>query len=165
MDDNIINPNKYFNNKIKKENDIKKEHYINLDDLCIKKKIFQIQLDNKNLKIKYVGNVDDVCDIVLMDKFGKNNSYTSYSCIYTEDELKPNTIIPLIRITDNIRQYCICVMIDKIEIDTNITDFKIYFLQKQNINKFFIMDKNIDNLNIIDVLLNKLLDLGIFIYE
>lgn len=139
--------------------------YVNLDDLCNnKKKYYQIQLEKEKLIIKYIGEGDEMADIVIMDKIGKNNEFEINSCMYEYEDLVSNKLLPLVLITDHKRVYSISIVINEdIKIDQYIYNFNILFTQKQSIQKMFPLDKNIDSENIIEVLISKLLDLGIFI--
>ena len=139
--------------------------YVNLDNLCKpKKKYHQIQLEKEKLIIKYIGEGDEMADIVIMENFGKNNEFAVNSCIYEMEDLVKNKLLPLILITDDKRVYSISIIINEdIKINEYIYNFNILFTQKHVIQKIFPLDKNIDSENIIEVLIEKLLDLGIFI--
>jgi hypothetical protein len=139
--------------------------YVNLDNLCNKKKkYYQIQLEKEKLIIKYIGEGDEMVDIAIVEKIGQNNEYEINSCVYEDEDLVSNKLLPLILITDHKRVYSISIIINEdIKIDEYIYNFNILFTQKQSIQKMFPLDKNIDSENIIEVLISKLLDLGIFI--
>jgi hypothetical protein len=148
------------------------EKYINLEDLIDTEKYiyYQLQLNNDNLIIKKVGSGSKMADIVIKDNFGKNNNYTIYSCIYekTDFDIIKKKYIPLIKITDNIRIYSIGVIIDEEIIDNDcedkiLTKFGVYLVHGCKIFKTIRMDKDINNKNIIEKLINKLFDLNILI--
>ena len=144
------------------------EKYINLDDLINNEKYtyYQLQLNNENLMIKTVGTGSKMGDIVIKENFGKNNNYTIYSCIYEKKdfEIIKQKYIPLIKITDNIRIYSIGVIINE-EIKENILirNFEVYMVHGHKIFKTIKLDKDVNNKNIIEKLINKLFDLNILI--
>ena len=146
----------------------KTQEYINLDDFVDNNKYiyYQLQLNNENLIIKKVGTGSKMGDIVIKENFGMDEKYTIYSCVYekTDFDIIKTKYIPLIKITDNIRVYSIGVIInEEIKEDTILNDFKVYVVHGYKVFKMIPVDKNIDNKNIIEKLINKLFDLNILI--
>ena len=144
------------------------EKYINLENLIDNNKYiyYQIQLNYENLIIKKVGSGRKMADIVIKDNFGANNNYTIYSCIYEKNDFEniKKKYIPIIKITDNIRIYSIGIIINEdIKENTILNNFDLYMLHGHKIFKMIKLDKNIDNKNIIEKLINKLFDLNILI--
>jgi hypothetical protein len=144
------------------------QKYINLDDLINNEKYtyYQLQLNNENLIIKTVGTGSKMADIIIKEKFGMNNNYTIYSCIYEKKdfEIIKEKYIPLIKITDNIRIYSIGVIInEEIKENSLLKIFEVYMVHGHKIFKTIKLDKNVDNKNIIEKLINKLFDLNILI--
>lgn len=105
-----------------------------------------------------------MADIVIMENIGKDSEFSVNSCVYEMEDLVKNKLLPLILITDNKRVYSISIVINEdIKINEYIYNFNILFTQKHTIQKMFPLNKNIDSENIIEILIEKLLDLGIFI--
>ena len=119
--------------------------YINLDDLINNEKYtyYQLQLNNENLIIKTVGTGGKMADIAIKEKFGMNNNYTIYSCIYEKKDFDiiKEKYIPIIKITDNIRIYSIGVIINE-EIKENalLNNFEVYMVHGNKIFKTIKLD-------------------------
>lgn len=144
------------------------EKYINLEDLIDKNKYvyYQLLLNNDTLMIKKVGSGEKMGDIIIKENFGNNNNYTIYSCIYEKNEFDiiKNKYIPLLKITDNIRVYSIAVIInEEVKENTVLKNFEVFLFHGCKIFKMIKLDKDINNKNIIEKLINKLFDLNILI--
>ena len=157
------------------------EEFINLDDLINKieekKKIFQIQVSNDNFIFKYIGNIslDSPPDMIIKENFGINNSFNMYSILYEENELinYNNKIIPLIKITNKIDNYSICIKYNIpnlnniiFNVDNLYFDFDLFFIYNLNNNIFSeSVDKNINSDNILEKLFELIIDKGIIIFD
>jgi hypothetical protein len=157
------------------------EEFINLDDLINKieekKKIFQIQVSNNNFIFKYIGNIslDSPPDMIIKENFGINNSFNMYSILYEENELinYNNKIIPLIKITNKIDNYSICIKYNIpnlnniiFNVDNLYFDFDLFFIYNLNNNIFNdSIDKNINSDNILEKLFELIIDKGIIIFD
>jgi len=141
----------------------------NLDDLVVKKNYYQIQLFNEKYIIKKIGEGSEIGDIVILNNFGADNKYTIYACVYEKEELElmKNNYIPIVRLTDEIRNYCICFKAESIIYDNLSENFELYFMHGIKQKNIFKLDKNINSQNIsgiVETLIGKLLDLGIYIF-
>lgn len=142
------------------------DDYINLDNYINHIKYFQFDLNNKNLKLNLVGKGEDIGDIIIKENFGKNNDYTISSCIYKYDEITniKDKFIPLIKLYNEKNTYGIGIIsYENIPINNTTNNFDVFFIYKTNKFHKLKLDKDIDKNNIIEKLINKLLDLNIFI--
>ena len=142
------------------------DDYINLDNYINHIEYFQFDLNNKNLKLNLVGKGEDIGDIVIKENFGKNNDYTISSCLYKYDEITniKDKFIPLIKLYNEKNTYGIGIIsYENISINNITNNFDVFFIYKTNKFHKLKLDKDIDKNNIIEKLINKLLDLNIFI--
>lgn len=142
------------------------DDYINLDNYINHIKYFQFDLNNKNLKLNLVGKGEDIGDIIIKENFGKNNDYTISSCIYKYDEITniKDKFIPLIKLYNEKNTYGIGIIsYENIPINNTTNNFDVFFIYKTNKFHKLKLDKDIDKNNIIEKLIDKLLDLNIFI--
>ena len=142
------------------------DDYINLDNYIKHIEYFQFDLNNKNLKLNLVGKGEDIGDIIIKENFGKNNDYTISSCIYKYDEITniKDKFIPLIKLYNEKNTYGIGIIsYENILINNTTNNFDVFFIYKTNKFHKLKLDKDIDKNNIIEKLIDKLLDLNIFI--
>jgi len=142
------------------------DDYINLDNYINHIEYFQFDLNNKNLKLNLVGKGEDIGDIIIKENFGKNNDYTISSCIYKYDEITniKDKFIPLIKLYNEKNTYGIGIIsYENIPINNITNNFDVFFIYKTNKFHKLKLDKDIDKNNIIEKLIDKLLDLNIFI--
>ena len=142
------------------------DDYINLDNYIKHIEYFQFDLNNKNLKLNLVGKGEDIGDIIIKENFGKNNDYTISSCIYKYDEITniKDKFIPLIKLYNEKNTYGIGIIsYENIPINNTTNNFDVFFIYKTNKFHKLKLDKDIDKNNIIEKLIDKLLDLNIFI--
>ena len=142
------------------------DDYINLDNYIKHIEYFQFDLNNKNLKLNLVGKGEDIGDIIIKENFGKNNDYTISSCIYKYDEITniKDKFIPLIKLYNEKNTYGIGIIsYENIPINNTTNNFDVFFIYKTNKFHKLKLDKDIDKSNIIEKLIDKLLDLNIFI--
>jgi hypothetical protein len=142
------------------------DDYINLDNYINHIEYFQFDLNNKNLKLNLVGKGEDIGDIIIKENFGKNNDYTISSCIYKYDEITniKDKFIPLIKLYNEKNTYGIGIIsYENIPINNTTNNFDIFFIYKTNKFHKLKLDKDIDKSNIIEKLIDKLLELNIFI--
>jgi hypothetical protein len=142
------------------------DDYINLDNYINHIEYFQFDLNNKNLKLNLVGKGEDIGDIIIKENFGKNNDYTISSCIYKYDEITniKDKFIPLIKLYNEKNTYGIGIIsYENILINNTTNNFDVFFIYKTNKFHKLKLDKDIDKNNIIEKLIDKLLDLNIFI--
>lgn len=142
------------------------DDYINLDNYINHIEYFQFDLNNKNLKLNLVGKGEDIGDIVIKENFGKNNDYTISSCLYKYDEITniKDKFIPLIKLYNEKNTYGIGIIsYENISINNITNNFDVFFIYKTNKFHKLKLDKDIDKNNIIEKLIDKLLDLNIFI--
>ena len=142
------------------------DDYINLDNYINHIEYFQFDLNNKNLKLNLVGKGEDIGDIIIKENFGKNNDYTISSCIYKYDEITniKDKFIPLIKLYNEKNTYGIGIIsYENISINNTTNNFDVFFIYKTNKFHKLKLDKDIDKNNIIEKLIDKLLDLNIFI--
>ena len=142
------------------------DDYINLDNYINHIEYFQFDLNNKNIKLNLVGKGEDIGDIIIKENFGKNNDYTISSCIYKYDEITniKDKFIPLIKLYNEKNTYGIGIIsYENIPINNTTNNFDIFFIYKTNKFHKLKLDKDIDKNNIIEKLIDKLLDLNIFI--
>ena len=140
--------------------------YINLDNYINHIEYFQFDLNNKNLKLNLVGKGEDIGDIIIKENFGKNNDYTISSCIYKYDEITniKDKFIPLIKLYNEKNTYGIGIIsYENIQINNTTNNFDVFFIYKTNKFHKLKLEKDIDKNNIIEKLIDKLLDLNIFI--
>jgi hypothetical protein len=142
------------------------DDYINLDNYINHIEYFQFDLNNKNLKLNLVGKGEDIGDIIIKENFGKNNDYTISSCIYKYDEITniKDKFIPLIKLYNETNTYGIGIITyANISINNTTNNFDVFFIYKTNKFHKLKLDKDINKSNIIEKLIDKLLDLNIFI--
>ena len=142
------------------------DDYINLDNYINHIEYFQFDLNNKNLKLNLVGKGEDIGDIIIKENFGKNNDYTISSCIYKYDEITniKDKFIPLIKLYNEKNTYGIGIIsYENIPINNTTNNFDVFFIYKTNKFHKLKLDKDINKNNIIEKLIDKLLDLNIFI--
>lgn len=142
------------------------DDYINLDNYINHIEYFQFDLNNKNLKLNLVGKGEYIGDIVIKENFGKNNDYTISSCLYKYDEITniKDKFIPLIKLYNEKNTYGIGIIsYENISINNITNNFDVFFIYKTNKFHKLKLDKDIDKNNIIEKLIDKLLDLNIFI--
>lgn len=142
------------------------DDYINLDNYINHIEYFQFDLNNKNLKLNLVGKGEDIGDIIIKENFGKNNDYTISSCLYKYDEITniKDKFIPLIKLYNEKNTYGIGIIsYENILINNTTNNFDVFFIYKTNKFHKLKLDKDIDKSNIIEKLIDKLLDLNIFI--
>ena len=142
------------------------DDYINLDNYINHIEYFQFDLNNKNLKLNLVGKGEDIGDIIIKENFGKNNDYTISSCIYKYDEITniKDKFIPLIKLYNEKNTYGIGIIsYENIPINNITNNFDVFFIYKTNKFHKLKLEKNINKNNIIEKLIDKLLDLNIFI--
>ena len=148
---------KYIDLETLINNDINNDKYI----------YYQIQLNNETIIIKKIGHGQKMGDILLKEKFGSDkNNYSIYSCIYEKKDFNniENKYLPIIKITDNIRIYSIGIILNEaFKDDTVLNKFDIYMVHGNTVFKKIKLDKNINNKNIIEKLVSKLIDLDILI--
>jgi hypothetical protein len=91
-----------------------------------------------------------------------------FTIIYEENELLEynNKIIPLIRITDNVNNYSICIKYNVDNINNTNDVFDIYFVYNIN-NQIMhkILEKNINADNIVEKLFELIIDNGIILFD
>jgi len=141
------------------------EDYINLDNYINHIKYFQFDLNNNNLKLNFVGKGEDIGDIIINENFGKNNDYTISSCLYKYDEIIniKDKFIPLIKLYNEKNTYGIGIITyENIPIN-NTNNFDVFLIYKTNKFHKLKLNKDINKNNIIEKLIDKLLDLNIFI--
>ena len=152
------------------------EEFIDLDNLIEEQKkikLYQIQITNKTFIFKHIGETSEGApEVIIKENFGIDNKYNMFTMIYEENELIEynNKIVPLIRITDNINYYSICI---KYNIDNNFIDnyfvnniFELYFVY--NINneiKYILIEKNINADNIVEKIFELIIDNGIILFN
>jgi hypothetical protein len=142
------------------------DDYINLDNYINHIEYFQFDLNNKNLKLNLVGKGEDIGDIIIKENFGKNNDYTISSCIYKYDEITniKDKFIPLIKLYNEKNTYGIGIIsYENIPTNNTTNNFDVFFIYKTNKFHKLKLEKDIDKSNIIEKLIDKLLDLNIFI--
>jgi hypothetical protein len=142
------------------------DDYINLDNYINHIEYFQFDLNNTNLKLNLVGKGEDIGDIIITENFGKNNDYTISSCIYKYDEIIniKDKFIPLIKLYNEKNTYGIGIITyENILINNTTNNFDVFFIYKTNKFHKLKLDKDIDKNNIMEKLIDKLLDLNIFI--
>ena len=149
------------------------ETYINIDNLVeIKKKLFQIQIENENILIKTIGYVNEIPDLIILENFGLNNNLSIYNCILSEEELlnykNYDLFFPLIKLVekknDTIENiYSIGVKFySDLNFDIMISKYNLFFLTK-NINNFVTfkeIPKKINKNNIIEKLIDFYLEIN-----
>lgn len=136
----------------------------NLDNLIKKKDYYQIQLNNDEYIIKKIGYGSEIGDIIILENFGRDKKYTLYACVYEKEEMELMDYIPIIRLTDEIHNYCICFKSNKLVYDIIDKNFELYFIHGIKQKNIFKLDKNINQKNIIEIIIDKLLDLDIYIF-
>ena len=142
------------------------DDYINLDNYINHIEYFQFDLNNKNLKLNLVGKGEDIGDIIIKENFGKNNDYTISSCIYKYDEITniKNKFIPLIKLYNEKNTCGIGIILyENISINNTTDNFDVFFIYQTNKFHKLKLEKDINKSNIIEKLIDKLLDLNIFI--
>lgn len=144
------------------------EEYINIENLAIKRNVYQIQLKKGSCVVVLVGECEEIPEIIIEENFGKDNKYSLYSMVYEKDEItkKENNFLPLIRLVDKKDKivYSVCI---KYSINENleVENYEKYFsisTNKENIYKK--IDKEIDKENIVESLLEMVIEQGIIIY-
>ena len=141
--------------------------YIDLNTLVNSELYYQFDLNNETLKINNVGNGNYVGDILIKENVLKNNEYSIYSTIYSEQELLElhNKFIPLLIIRNKKTCYSIGIIVyQKIELnEKNINNFDVFCVY--NIDKLYKIkiNKDVNKENIIEKLIEHLIDMNIFI--
>ena len=142
------------------------DDYINLDNYINHIEYFQFDLNNKNFKLNLVGKGENIGDIIIKENFGKNNDYIISSCIYKYDEITniKDKFIPLIKLYNEKNTYGIGIIsYENIPTNNTTNNFDVFFIYKTNKFHKLKLEKDIDKSNIIEKLIDKLLDLNIFI--
>jgi hypothetical protein len=151
------------------------EEFIDLDNLInlIKEqseiKLYQIQITNNTFIFKHIGETNEKApEVIIKENFGIDNKYSMFTMIYEENELKEynKKIIPLIRITNNINNYSICIKynVDNIYNTNDVFDlYFVYNINNQIMHK--ILEKNINSDNIIEKLFEFIIDTGIILFD
>jgi len=148
------------------------EEFINLEDLIneqSKVKLYQIQINNNFFIFKNIGETSEKApEVIIKENFGINNKYSMFAIIYEENELLEynNKIIPLIRITDKINNYSICIKYNVDNIHNTYDLFDLYFVYNIN-NQIMhkIIEKNINADNILEKLFELIIDNGIILFD
>ena len=139
------------------------EEYIDILQLSKNSKsIYQIDIDNENIKCNKVGQGEHCPYIIIQELFGYDKKFSLYSCVYTDDELYKHELntVPLIKLLHDNITATISVQYKK-----NMHEFEIYYTFDNNVD--FIMekmDKVINKQNIIEILLAKTIDREIRIF-
>ena len=144
------------------------EEYINIENLVIKRNVYQIQLKKDSCVVVLVGECEEIPEIIIEENFGKDKKYSLYSMVYEKDEItkKENNFLPLIRLVDKKDKivYSVCIRYS-INENLEIESYEKYFsisTNKENIYKK--IDKEIDKENIVESLLEMVIEQGIIIY-
>jgi hypothetical protein len=151
------------------------EQFINIEDMINSNqiiKLYQFQISNDNFIIKLVAETHKIPEIIIKENFGINNSFSLYSYIYDIDEINNNICLPLIKLvkinSDNSKCiYSLCInYVSKPNINISNNNFTIFFVNAINekIIDSYIIPKNINAENIVEILLTIVIELGIVIY-
>jgi hypothetical protein len=155
--------------------------YINIDEKFKEglKKIYQIQINNSKLQIKLVGLASETPDMIIKENFGINSNLNLYNCVYSNEEIDflfkeihEDKFIPIIKLiekkqtdikksSENI--YTLSVKFsDKIFLDLPIDFFDIYltYTTGEKYIEYLKLEKEINPSNIIEIFLEKLIELG-----
>lgn len=84
------NLNYNLNNSLDIVSDTDSDEYIDLSDYVEDnlKHIFQFQINNEKLSLKYIGKSSDTPDIIIMENFGPKSNMSLYNCVYSHEELE-----------------------------------------------------------------------------
>ena len=152
------------------------ETFIDINELIKSqlKNIYQIQLNNDKLMIKHVGRGSEVPDIIINESFGKKNNLSLYSCVYLENEIEflkseknNDKFLPIIKLIEKVEDkstiYSLSVKINNfINYNEDVSDFSIYLTYNANSDFLYHtpLEKNINQGNVIEKMLEKIIDLG-----
>lgn len=139
--------------------------YIDLNDFINKINYYQFHLNNEKLNFELVGSGKKIGDIIIQNNFGKNKDYTICSCIYTNEEIQniQNKYIPLIKIYNQHNSYSIgFISKELLNFNKNqLNNFDIYFVYLTDSCHKIKLEKNINDDNIIEKLMENMIDLNI----
>ena len=141
--------------------------YIDLSDKLESnsENIYQFQINNEKLFLKFIGKSTYIPDIIIKEKFGLESNMYLYNCIYSENEIykfknlnEKKLFFPIIKLIIKEKQknkmYSIVVKINQeIIFDNEINNWEIYFtqnLQSEDFIKTIKINKNINSSNIIE---------------
>lgn len=163
-----------LNNSV--NSDSSEETYIDINDILKSqmKNIYQIQPDNNNLIIKHIGTGSHVPDIIIKESFGKKNNLNLYNCVYLEDEIEflrteqnNDILLPVIKLIEKLDEqtniYSLSVKINNFtNYGDNISNFSIYLTYSTTKEIYYHteLEKNINQNNIIELMLEKIIDFG-----
>lgn len=146
--------------------DTDSDEYIDLSEYIEDnlKHIFQFQINNEILVLKYIGKSSDTPDIIIMENFGPNSNMCLYNCVYSHEELesvkKPEPIsesndkldksnnleqlelfFPIIKLVvkeqDNIIISSIAIRLEQeIIFDNVINEWKLYWVSNSNTSEY-----------------------------
>ena len=150
------------------------DKYIKIDEIYKKqeKQLYQIQINYENVEIVNVG-IGNAPDIIIEEKIGKNSDLTLVSCVYTLnelDELSKFKCIPIIKLVQNVGKcvisYCISIKINDKDNNCFTPYFSRLILEQNGDKKQFdnVIGKNFNKDNIIDVLFENVIDLGVELF-
>ena len=127
--------------------------------------IYQFIINENKLELKYIGKFTKAPDIIIKEKFGLDSNMSLYSCVYTFDELtktkSDELFFPLVKLItqnkSNIVITCIAIkLINIIDINKNIEDWELYWLENKSDSEHIKMckiEKNINSSNIVENLI------------
>jgi len=110
-------------NNIDNDSDIDSDEYVDLSDYVEDnlKHIFQFQINNEKLSLKYIGKSSDTPDIIIMENFGPESNMSLYNCVYSHEELK------LIKKAETNHDSKIIIQIKRDNVDDNLDQLRLFF--------------------------------------
>ena len=139
--------------------------------------IFQFQLDNEKLFLKYIGKSSTIPDIIIKENFGQESNMSLYNCIYSYNELESRKnknddinnsdlelFFPIIRLViiendnkiNNIVSSIAVKINQKIVYDEEINIWELYWIEYIKTNNYIRTEKikkDINSLNILEKLI------------
>lgn len=162
-----LNTNIEIDSNVDSDSDSDSDEYIDLSaNLELgSESIYQFVINENKLELKYIGKFTKAPDIIIKEKFGPDSNMSLYSCVYTFDELtktkSDELFFPLVKLITqkefNIIITCIAIKLNNIiDINKNIEDWELYWLENKSDLEHIKMckiEKNINPSNIIEKLI------------
>lgn len=85
------------------------------------KHIFQFQINNDKLSLKYIGKSSDTPDIIIMENFGPETNMSLYNCVYSYEELDT------IKKAETNHDSKIIIQTNRNNVDDNLDQLRLFF--------------------------------------
>lgn len=138
------------------------------------KQIFQFQLFDEKLIIKYIGKSSETPDIIIAENFGPDKNFSLYNCVYSKDEFEINKnkvdklalYYPIVKLV--IKKVnceiisCIAIKLEQeIEYEKEIKEWCLYWVENSNNSEYIKtlkLKKDINQSNILEKIINLIIN-------